>query len=475
MRLQLCATPRCDQGVTELLLRGSEYRVDSPLAPGTWFWRVGAAQEATWSRVWSFRIPPWADSSDAAPSYFVDYNGDGLDDIATIAPDWMGFSGEDEFTLLLQIEGGFLPLNFGLFQNGTQPSFMAAQCDYDGDGLSDPIISTVPPHGVARVGNAHVAMFRQGRFERVWAFRAGADLGVINFAAGDVNDDGYGDWVELESFAPFADLTPEGAPATLAFVLYGGPDGFQPEARAQIDLGPLTAFQRDIRYLSAGDFDGNGTIDLALQAGDTSGAPSVYVLSRAARSSQWGVRRLAAPIAGRNLHFSEVLRAHDYNYSLFTDVNGDRYDDIPVTASASRQPAVLMGGPGEPTVRWLEFPPGTTEQATFIERTRGCSPLGPQGLSPLYFWGRAGRWTLPLGASTRLLIARQDRAHVQYPFATEDGRELSVSYFYVDDFESMNDGVRWTLTLHDVSETLQGRLAPVMRLRMPMEVSIAGL
>ncbi len=261
-RVELCRDRACASAVTSTNVAGTRWRPDAPLAPGVYFWRLsrGGARSATWQFTVGARDAPL----DGSRPGMLDLNGDGIADLAVSVTrgrayvylgDRAGLDARPAITLA-GIDDPAEPAAVALADAG----------DVNGDGYGDLAVGAPWRPGGSYVGRAYV--FHGGPEGVVGApattldGRDGPDALFGNVAgAGDVNGDGYGD---VFVGAP-GRVTSLGDPTAQGhgYVYLGGPAGLATEPAITL---VSTGFGNFGAGFAAGDFDGDGRVDLAVSA-----------------------------------------------------------------------------------------------------------------------------------------------------------------------------------------------------------------
>jgi hypothetical protein len=153
-------------------------------------------------------------------------------------------------------------------------------------------------------------------------------FGLFVASAGDVNGDGYADFLV-------------GA-ATAAYLYLGGPSGLATSPAAT--LKPQPSAQTGVRVVSAGDANGDGYGDVAIANYDL-GMAYVYLGSAAGLGPAPAVTFNAPPASTQ-----QGTQTSGFGHSLAGagDVNGDGYADIAVGAGGSGLAYVYLGSPSGP-------------------------------------------------------------------------------------------------------------------------------
>ncbi len=297
----------------------------------------------------------------------ADVDGDGLDDMLVGAPgkDVSGgaylvlgrVGGWWPATPLADSDGSFLGDGYGDSAGGA----LAGVGDVDGDGLGDLVIGA---RGNDEAGlEAGAAYLIRGR-QAGWAPGApladadvtftgeasGDNAGWDVAAAGDVNEDGLGDFL---IGAPESDLG--GMASGAAYLILGGGQGWS----AVTDLGTADAvFPGEAewqwagsRVAGAGDVDGDGLDDLLVSADEWGGEETASLFL--GTSYGWA--------SGVTLADADVTFVADDGWELADvvlggggDVNGDGLDDIIVGGTVFPDPGESGYGaavvPGDPAL-----------------------------------------------------------------------------------------------------------------------------
>jgi len=253
---------------------GSDAVPDVDLEAGIWFWRLkgrGSGSEGVLtSPVWEVLVrgPGATGASESPNGGILDLDGNGepdLDVVIMVVGEKPGDPIEPALVTLLGQPGG----KYNLFDErstiGTLVEIpdvaLAGAIDIDGDGYSDSAfaeIHTNPSEAVEKVGALYV--FHGGPSgidtdkDRAYGWLPAPVFEMLPYveASGDVNGDGYGDLA-----SSFRDL---------AFANLGGPKG----------AGTLTVFAHQDPKLGPApltggcDLDGDGISDVAIASSDTS-------------------------------------------------------------------------------------------------------------------------------------------------------------------------------------------------------------
>jgi hypothetical protein len=389
--VDLCKDRACTMtlGITTVMAANRLSAVPTvPLPLGWVYWRVRAG--AMTSATWQFWVGKRSATSpvDTSSGAILDVNGDGY-------PDFLVASQEASAHLYL---GGPNPGAAGW--NGDphpgridiphievtsldySPVVVASAGDVNGDGYGDFLVSSTFAHSGA--GAVHLYLGSTAPSAADWDGASSrridlgdpstdAGLGQALAAAGDVNGDGYGDFLVSGG--------PSMVPARLYFgsAVPSAANWMDPASPDRIDLAaPAGApaqgsFGRALA--GAGDVDGDGFadfvigIELAPQA--QAGIARVYLGGSTPRASDWnaGVRRIdIAGFDGTDAHFGSAVSGGG-------DIDGDGFSDFVVSADYASATTgtvhVFLGTDAPHTSTWT---------GTGARRIDLTSPDGPNAI-----------------------------------------------------------------------------------------------
>jgi hypothetical protein len=254
--VQVCRERACTHVVEQRFAHGGAMRPARALAAGVYFWRVAClhgGHAAPWSAVWEFRVParPQAVAVDSSGGIFLDVNGDGFADLAerTLNDNLP----EYDLDVYLGGAGGLAPTAAtslrlpGDVNNGVLQGYgVGAVGDLNGDGYGEVAIGN---EGVAKVYAGSAA----GLVTTPRSLTA-ADANPYQFAmslaaGGDVDGDGYGEFVVADS-------------NQRVWIYRGGPDGVADAPSWEISR--IDGENINTIFVGAADFDGDGYSDIAV-------------------------------------------------------------------------------------------------------------------------------------------------------------------------------------------------------------------
>lgn len=304
-----------------------------------------------------------------------DVNGDGFDDFLITCPE-CDYGSADTGQVYLILGRAAADWGSAFMLGSADASFVGEVSgdrvgrsasgvgDVNGDGLADFVIGSIASdEGATDAGQSYLVL---GRVAADWGLRYSLSLADASFVgeaegdesgrrvaqAGDVNGDGYDDFVIGASRSDQA-----GTDAGKAYLILGraaadwGMDSPLGQADASF-VGEEAGDQAGRRVTGVGDFNHDGLADLLVgaphnsRAADAAGA-AYLVLGRA--SVDWGQNH---PLENADAVYvgEETLDVAGYDVSAVGDVDGDGRDDLIVGAFGGQETlvepiAVLNGDP----------------------------------------------------------------------------------------------------------------------------------
>jgi hypothetical protein len=405
VRVDICRDRACDHRLESFIASGGSARPSHALPHGVVFWRVSASRREM-SRVWELVIP--ARDSGRAGSWGAvpDFDGDGFADLAFTA---LGVGSPPPPSEVRVFPGGphgptATPTQ--TFQVGGLPFVINGLGDVDGDGFCDAGVFnfTTPPTLLVFRGGAHGL----APPTTITLPDTTAGSGQVS-TAGDVNDDGYADFLvggqaaaqlflggprgprdsgaglvsqlgDAERTVGGADFDGDGQPDAIIGSNFGGTRFFAGDGHTLVGRDPLPF---DFAEL-AGDFNGDGLGDVASRSisvggpggpnhpfqtiddvsfysgvGDANGDGFSDAVGNLLSSGgvvglrvYFGARQPCPPSSCTRFVQLSFLDTVVTNTALdqrgVGDVNGDGFDDIAVLSPFTGTAWVLFGSPAGP-------------------------------------------------------------------------------------------------------------------------------
>lgn len=365
-RVQVCRDAFCRQVAVTLDGFSGRATPTEDLAPGRYFWRVGALDVVDWGPAWSFRIDRRGTTAQGTLAPRPDLDGDGLHDVVVTAPG----AGR-----VLVFAGGLARTepawSIATHSAANAPRGTQALGDLDGDGTGEllviddvrawialgrdrgasPVATDLFGRGAAVAGDTDL----DGRVEIAWidspaslsvheqdAALSGWELVRRTFAAvttviapGDVDGDAVGDLVSDPTDGRLS-------------LFSGSTEGFA-------SVRHVDAFERATVVESAGDVDGDGLADVLVPAPAMAGARVFY--GGTPPFMRW------SRVSG--------LVGEGPRPSAVGDVDGDGFSDVLALAPARGEVRLYRGRRGE-----LSDAPVTLALAAAVEAEAPAVALG---------------------------------------------------------------------------------------------------
>jgi hypothetical protein len=345
--VQICRDRACKIEVAAFDASGSSGAPTTDLPAETLFWRAfgrrGAANAAASSFTWEFTVGARSAPIDTSWGSTLDVNGDGFADVIVGQRVYLGGTAPSTGASMTLYDIDSLGFDQGGFDG---PAGSAG--DVNGDGYADFVVrdngtplSTVAAYVYLGSATGLPTAPSITLNGRVGPTETGSVAGV-----GDVNGDGYADIVVGDGYA--------GAGQDMGAVnLYlGGPSGSSPDAALTI-TGPLAQFGNSVA--GAGDVNGDGYADVVV--GDYGLANVGSTPSAFAYVYLGGVNGLSAtPLVA--LTKPDGTSLDGFTVASAGDVNGDGYADLLVGVPAGEVGGayLYLGGPnGPPATPSLTF------------------------------------------------------------------------------------------------------------------------
>jgi hypothetical protein len=259
--IEICADHACQQPSAAFVAVGHQAQPPRPLSTGVVFWRVitlGPRLAIQLSATWELFVPPGGSNAVATRGLRYDANADGFADAAARAQ-----NGNAATDVLHVFTGGTDGINQArdVMLTLVAPPFgvgFSAAGDTNGDGYGD--FAVADGRGVVVYAGAPGSPVAAPLM--VIPVPAGANAFSFGFQVsglGDVNGDGYGDLLVADD-------------SSTAWVFLGGPAG-PSTTPAWI---ATAAAGRNFRFMTAGDLNGDGFGDVVLMDFGPGGTPQGF-------------------------------------------------------------------------------------------------------------------------------------------------------------------------------------------------------
>ncbi len=217
----------------------------------------------------------------------ADFNGDGIADVAV--------TNDDESTvsvILSNGDGTFVNAPGSPVLSGSYAPCPIVAADFNGDGIVDLAIGNFTPDNGDSVSNVTILLGKgNGEFVNAPVSKILVGLNVFAMVAADFNQDGFTD-LAVDNYGDINDYTSQ----TLTLLLGDGKGGFE-VAGAPTQLGDAP------HDLALGDFNGDGTIDIAIpNLSDFNTSILLNQLTQTETASIGGIT-----IAGSSTHYADAV------------------------------------------------------------------------------------------------------------------------------------------------------------------------
>ncbi|MEZ4393015.1 MAG: VCBS repeat-containing protein [Polyangiales bacterium] len=341
VELQICADRACKQDVRSAVVRGTEHRWTSPLRRGPWFWRlrnrVADQPVGDFSVTWQFTVVGTA-ARDYSTHGVPDVNGDGLADLIVGVP--LANAGQGRVLIYSgdSLDSPRWTLDPPTGAGGGFGSVVSCVGDLNGDGFAELAVSSSVDANPAGVVTLYWGSATGPTTETAIVLRGASSderFGVSLERAGDLNGDGYADWVVTSLGGTW--------PTWLGGVwpIYGSaPGGTVRQSQVWRVLRSEYQFGR---FVAAADLDDDGHTDLVAGGVWRGASGPAKVTSRPGfiATAQGGSQGLDLPGA-RQLDARAFENGFGGTGGFLGDRNGDGFPDLLVGVPNVNEVAYLL-------------------------------------------------------------------------------------------------------------------------------------
>jgi hypothetical protein len=332
VHVEICRTRACTSLITQFDVTGTGGAPSTDLPRGVVFWRLsgrsGGSTVTTPSATWQFTVGARTAPLNTSWGTTLDVNGDGYADLGVGAPGANSYSGAAYVYLG---SGSGLSTSPATTLNGPpvgaadpHPFFgrsVSSAGDVNGDGYADFLVGADGANSA--VGAVYLYLGSASGLSTTPATTLNGPGGNSGFgfsvaSAGDVNGDGYADVV--------TGLFTSNSAAGGIFIYLGSALGLSTAPATAIDGTSVRAYYFGFPVASAGDVNGDGYADVVVGA-ELTGAGAAYVYLGSASGLRTSAATTFAARSGDAYFGQSVAGAGD--------VNGDGYADVVVGTNSS--------------------------------------------------------------------------------------------------------------------------------------------
>lgn len=341
VEVQVCADRACQRDVRSAVVRGTEHRWTSPLRRGTWFWRlrnrVADQPVGEFSVTWQFTVVGTA-ARDYSTHGLPDVNGDGLADLVVGVPLANASQGRVLIYSGDSLDSPRWTLDPPMGASGGFGAAVSCVGDLNGDGFTELAVSSSAVANSAGVVTLYWGSAKGPSTATAVVLRGTSPderFGVSLERAGDLNGDGYADWVATSLGGTW--------PTWLGGVwpIYGSaPGGTVRQSQVWRVLRSEYQFGR---FVAAADLDDDGFTDLVAGGLRRGSAGLEVVMSWPGFVTVASGRATGLDLGGaRQLDGRAFENGFGGTGGFLGDRNGDGFPDLLVGIPTSTTTAYLL-------------------------------------------------------------------------------------------------------------------------------------